>query len=168
MSKRLRSRVWVDGQVQGAIAIHVAVHWCLFAGVACVLTLAMQYVFNPLTSMSDQLQNVWRNQGPFLIVMFTLLPIFVYDTVKLSNRFAGPILRFRRLIQDIGQGKPVKKLKFRDNDFWSGLADDFNQLIERGYFSAPNNTFDKDASADSEDEDENVVTADSADLQEVS
>jgi len=128
----------------------------------------MQYASNPLVPMSEQLKNVWRNQGPFLIVIVTLLPVFVYDTIKLSHRFAGPILRFRRLIQEIGQGKPATKLKFRGNDFWRGLADDFNQLIDQGYFSANNNTVNKDASADSENEDKNVVTADSADLQEVS
>ena len=136
MAKRSRSRVWIDRQIQGALAVRVAGHWCIFALVASVLTLAMQYVANPVATWEQQVANVWRNQGPFLIVMLVLLPVFLYDTVKLSNRFAGPVLRLRRVMQSINRGEPIEKLAFRDNDFWRGLAADFNKLVDRGYFES--------------------------------
>ena len=52
--------------------------------------------------------------------MVILLPVFLYDTVKLSNRFAGPVIRLRRAMQAISQGNAVEKLQFRENDFWRG------------------------------------------------
>lgn len=132
--KRGRKRYWIDGQIQGALAARVAVHWLIFGGIAAVLTLMLQYMANPLAPFSEQLNTVWNNQGPFAIVMAILLPIFVFDTVKLSNRFAGPVLRMRRIMSSIAEGKPAERLTFRDNDFWRGMASDFNKLIELGYF----------------------------------
>ena len=133
MPKRNRTRVWIDHQIQGALALRVALHWCIFALLASVITLAMQFMATPFAPLREQLANAWRNQGTFLIVMLLLLPVFVYDAVRLSNRFAGPILRLRRVMQQIGQGKPPERVEFRDDDFWRGLAADFNRLIDRGY-----------------------------------
>ena len=140
MAKRSRSRVWIDHKIQGALAFRVALHWATFVLVVGVLTLAMQYIANPFAPLNEQMNNVWQNQGPFVIVMLILLPVFLYDTIKLSNRFAGPVVRLRREMQAITQGKPAEKLQFRDNDFWCGLAEDFNKLIEKGYFEAETNT----------------------------
>jgi nitrogen fixation/metabolism regulation signal transduction histidine kinase len=58
-----------------------------------------------------------------------LLPVFVVDTVKISHRFAGPIYSLRRAIREITQGKPARKLKFRTNDFWHELSEDFNAML---------------------------------------
>ena len=62
--------------------------------------------------------------------MVFLLPVFVLDTIKMSNRFAGPIYRLRQTIRSIAQGDPPPRLKFRDFDFWQGLAQDFNQMVD--------------------------------------
>ncbi len=134
MGKRSRSRVWIDNKIQGALAFRVIIHWGTFVIVVAVLTLAMQYVATPFAAPEELMSIVWQNQGPFLIVMLILLPIFLYDTVKLSNRFAGPVVRLRRAMQDASQGKPIEKIQFREGDFWRGLAEDFNKLVERGYF----------------------------------
>ena len=55
----------------------------------------------------------------------------VYDSVKLSNRFVGPIIRFRKSIRDLSHGKTVQPIVFRGDDYWQELADDFNEMIER-------------------------------------
>ena len=134
MGNRVRKRVWIDRQIQGALATRIAFHWFLFAIIVSVLTVFLQFVGDPLAPLSQHVSNFWRNQGAFLIVIVVTLPVFVYDTVKLSNRFAGPILRMRRVMQEIAQGKPAEKLSFCDHDFWRGLASDFNTLIDRGHF----------------------------------
>ena len=136
MSKRARKRYWIDRQIQGALATRVGMHWLIFSAIAAVLTLMLQYMSNPFAPFSEQLHNVWNNQGPFGLVMLILLPIFLYDTVKISNRFAGPVLRMRRVMNQIAEGKPAERLAFRDNDFWRGMAKDFNTLVDKGYFDS--------------------------------
>ena len=76
-------------------------------------------------------QNLWWTHGPFLLVMVFLLPVFVLDTIRISHRFAGPIYRLRQTIRNIAQGKPAQRLKFRDFDFWQGLAEDSNRMVDR-------------------------------------
>ena len=60
-----------------------------------------------------------------------MVPAFIYDTIKLSNRFVGPILRLKNSVRSVADGKPVSPLKFRGGDFWHELADDFNRLNEK-------------------------------------
>jgi hypothetical protein len=60
-----------------------------------------------------------------------MLPVFIVDTIKLSHRFAGPIYRLRNVIRGMADGEPYKPVLFREKDFWQGLAEDFNQMIER-------------------------------------
>jgi hypothetical protein len=55
----------------------------------------------------------------------------LYDTLKLSHRFAGPIVRLRNGLSAWGDGKEVQPIKFRQNDFWNELADHFNRAVER-------------------------------------
>jgi hypothetical protein len=63
-----------------------------------------------------------------MLVMVFLLPVFVMDTIKLSHRFAGPVLSLRRAMREIVSGQTPRMLQFRKSDFWHDLADDYNKL----------------------------------------
>ena len=86
---------------------------------------------NPFTPIRQHAQNVWWTHGPFLLVLLFMLPVFIVDTIKLSHRFAGPIYRLRQTIRSLARGGAYTPMKFREMDFWQGLADDFNQMVER-------------------------------------
>jgi len=59
------------------------------------------------------------------------LPVFLFDTLRLTSRFAGPALRLRAALSDASQGLPVRPIQFRHDDFWQEMADSFNTLMER-------------------------------------
>jgi len=103
----------------------------VFLIVSSVVAFILQVLTNPFRPLAAHAHDIWWTQGPFLLVMVFLLPVFVVDTVKLSNRFAGPILSLRRVMREIVQGKPPRKLKFRRHDFWHDLADDYNAMLLR-------------------------------------
>jgi aconitase B len=65
--------------------------------------------------------------------MLTLMPAFLLDVVRFSNRFAGPIVRLRRFLRELGENGEVPPLKFRDDDFWMEIAKEFNVCRERIY-----------------------------------
>ena len=67
------------------------------------------------------------------LVLLALLPAFMLDTIRFSNRFVGPILRLRRHLRELGNDMNTEPCAFRDNDFWRGMANDFNTLIDKGY-----------------------------------
>lgn len=131
MAHPQRKKTFVDPQVQGALVRRLVLHWLAFIGVAAVVAFCLQVLSNPFRSVSEHAEQLWWTHGPFLLVLFFLMPVFVVDTIKLSHRFAGPIYRLRNVIRQAAAGQEVETLKFRDFDFWQGLADDFNAMVGR-------------------------------------
>lgn len=131
MSHPERKKTYVDPKVQGALVRRLVIHWVTFLAVASAVAFCLQVLSNPFRSITDHAWHMWWTHGPFILVMVFMLPIFVLDTIKLSHRFVGPIYRLRQSIRGMADGEPVKPLKFRDFDFWQGLAEDFNRMIER-------------------------------------
>lgn len=129
MSRPQRRKVFIDSGVQGALARRIILHWLVFFGVASLVAFVLQFLSNPFRPLAEHVHDMWWTQGPFLLVMLFLLPVFVVDTVKISHRFAGPIFSLRRAMREITQGKPVRRLKFRTGDFWHELADEFNAML---------------------------------------
>ena len=131
MSHPTRKKTFIDAKVQGALVRRLVFHWAAFITVAAVVAFALQVLTNPFRPLEQHLQDMWWTHGPFLLVMFFMLPVFIVDTIKLSHRFAGPIYRLRNVIKGMAEGQPFRPVQFREMDFWQDLADDFNTMIER-------------------------------------
>jgi hypothetical protein len=131
MPKPRRTKHFIDSNVQGALARRIIVHWLAFLSVASFVAFVLQVLSNPFRPLPEHLQDLWWSQGPFLVVMVFLLPVFILDSIKLSHRFAGPIFSLRRTIRAVAQGEAPRKLKFRKLDFWHELADDYNAMLVR-------------------------------------
>jgi hypothetical protein len=148
MTRSPRRQKFVDAKVQGALARRIIFHWLAFMAVSCGVSLFLQILSDPFRAFSENLRILWVTQGPLMLVMVFLLPVFVLDTVKLSHRFAGPIVSLRRAMREIVEGKPARKLQFRQSDFWHGLADDYNAIVDRvspGNEQSSSNTVQKTA-----------------------
>lgn len=131
MDRPQRRQKFVDSSVQGALARRVIFHWLVFLAVASAAALMLQVLSDPFRPAGEHLANMWYTQGPFLIVMIFLLPVFVIDTIKISHRFAGPVQSLRRSMREVADGQPPRKLQFRKDDFWHELADEYNAMIAR-------------------------------------
>jgi hypothetical protein len=131
MSNDQRKRRFVDPDVQGALYRRLLLHWVIFLVAGAALALLMQFLLDPFTSLSVHLRKTWWTQGPFLLVGFCLMPVFIMDTIKLSHRFAGPLLRMRNVMIEAGKGAHVPPVQLRPGDFWHDFAADFNVMVER-------------------------------------
>jgi hypothetical protein len=131
MAFRKRSQKFVDAKVQGALARRIIFHWVVFVLVAFGVSLFLQLLSDPFRPVSENVRVMWMTQGPLMLVMVFLLPVFVLDTVKLSHRFTGPILNLRRAMREVAEGKPPRKIQFRKTDFWQDLAVDYNAVVDR-------------------------------------
>ncbi len=129
--KQRRSKRYIDPPVQRSLARRIILHWVVYFVAATAVTFLLHFCSNPFQPLSSHLRELWWSQGPSFVVMLCLLPIFVFDGIKLSNRFAGPIARLRTAIDDLSQGKPHDLESFREGDFWQTLARDFNNMISR-------------------------------------
>lgn len=110
----------------------LACHWLIFLGTALFVLSAWQLLLSgdPLNPFSDGMREAWLQMAPLFLVLLALLPVFIWDTVKFSNHFAGPMLRLRRAIRALADGEKVQPLKFRNGDFWIPVADDFNAMLK--------------------------------------
>ena len=127
-----RKRLFVDPKVQGALVIRAVVYW-----VVCLITMALMLlcwrilVSGPARLPHTHLDEMWFFHGPAVIASFVLLPLVIMDVIRLSNRFAGPMLRLRRQMRELARGEHVDPIRFRDGDFWQDFADEFNSVVAR-------------------------------------
>lgn len=126
-----RTKKFIDPEVQGALAKRLALHWVIFAVVAGLLLVGIRWLVNPAMPISDHIAHAWGSYAPVAMIMLSLTPLFVYDAVKLSNRFTGPVLRLRRGLRALASGKSVEPIQLRDGDFWHDFAQDFNSVNDR-------------------------------------
>lgn len=127
-----RSRSYIDPGVQGSLLRKLCVHWALLVTVNCIVFGAWIWLFERAdASASDAVATAFGKCLPFLVTSGALLPIFLLDTLRLTSRFAGPALRLRAALSDAADGRPVRPLQFRHDDFWHEMAESFNTLIQR-------------------------------------
>ncbi len=130
MSESNRKTTFIDPQVQGSLVRRLLYHWVLFFVLTSFVAFVLQVLSNPFQPFAAHAQQLWWTQGPFFLAALFLLPVFIFDTIKLSHRFVGPVNRLRTTIRSIAEGNPPTRVKFRDFDFWQGLADDFNDMVD--------------------------------------
>lgn len=127
-----RQRVYVDSEVQGSLLRRLVLHWVVLLSANSLALLIWLRLFERPEGAWDQTAGeCFQRYLPFLVISIALLPAFLRDTLKLTNRFAGPALRFRRALSAAAAGMPVEPLSFRKDDFWQQMADDFNRLLHR-------------------------------------
>ncbi len=134
-TKANRKTFFVDRTVQGMLLVKATGYWLLSLFVVGAMTF-LGWVF--VTPGLDALVEI-RAHLPSLIAMLVMallstlivLPVILIDLVRQTNRFAGPIHRLQRVMQEAVAGTPVEPIHFRDHDYWQELATTFNQLIEQ-------------------------------------
>jgi hypothetical protein len=131
MSSDQRKTKYIDPKVQGTLARRLVFHYTIFLVGSSLFAFLLQVMTNPFTPLSQTVQELWWSQGPFILVGFCLIPVFVNDTIKLSHRFVGPIVRVHGDIKRSASGEQVKAIQLRPGDFWHELVDDFNMMLTR-------------------------------------
>ena len=136
MSKKsMRSKHFVDPKVQGLLLRRATRYWFLSLSLVASLTI-LGWIFitpgiGPLVSSPAQLTAMLSGFGVAVGVAVLLLPVALFDLIRVSNRFAGPMVRLHRAMREAARGEKVAPVRFRDGDFWQEFADAFNDLNAR-------------------------------------
>ena len=131
LNKFTRKQLFVDPKVQGTLVFRVIAYWVLCVVAISLMLLCWRIITGPARMPFTHLDDMWFHFGPALIASFFLLPLVIYDIVRTSNRFAGPLFRLRRTMRQLANGEHVKPIRFRGSDFWQDLAEDFNAVARR-------------------------------------
>lgn len=124
----LRQRVWIDRNVQGALVIRVILYWVIAAiylvgGMAC-----SQFYSHPSWTASQHFSKLYGEIWPWAPTAILILPLVIFDVIRLSNWFVGPIYRLRQHLQLLINDSYCRGLAFRDDDYWRDLAQPINVL----------------------------------------
>lgn len=132
MFNKNRKKLFVDKRVQGVLIRQLVYHW-LLAGLVMFLYLLIMQVFSSpdRLSLMGHLDAMWSKYSVLLIAIVAVFPVFIYDSIKLSNRFAGPMVSFRNRLNKLARGEEVTALNFRKKDFWHDLSGDLNAIARR-------------------------------------
>ncbi len=126
-----RSRLFVDAQVQGSLIRQLIIHWALMGFLMFLYLFSLQAFGNGFTlSFKDNLLHLGSQYGILAVVLLVISPVFIYDTVKLSNRFVGPMVKFRSTLKQLANGEDVQVGSFRQNDFWNELSRELNAVSD--------------------------------------
>jgi hypothetical protein len=124
--------MFVDADVQGGVLRKIALHWAIFFLCnALALMIWIRLFEQPDAHWGETLGDTFRRFLPFFVITTALIPAFVWDTLKLTNRFAGPVMRLRNTLSDFNAGRAVTPLRFREGDYWQEIATNFNQVLAR-------------------------------------
>lgn len=130
--KNYRKKAVADKQVQYALARRVILHFFVFVCAGAFFGIINQFLANPFGGVEQNIATFLRQSAPMLVALICLMPIFVRDTLTLSNKVAGPIHNLRSTIKCLAEGKQdVRPLKFRDGDFWADIPEHFNAMTKR-------------------------------------
>jgi signal transduction histidine kinase len=131
MSKKMRRQHWVDSRVQGTLVRRILFHWCAFFVVTLMCVSVMHLLLgDPNKTIVERATTPGSSMMLIGVIMLALFPAFALDTIRFSNRFVGPIARLRRYMRELTAGEAINSLAFRDNDFWSEVADEFNAVSD--------------------------------------
>lgn len=124
-----RSKLLVDPPVQWSIAGRIVGHWMML--LTCLIMINMMVaVLTTIgqTSFIEAFRRAAVSEVRTLGVLLLLMPIFLRDTLKMSNRFAGPMYRLRMALKSMAGHDLPAPIKFRNGDFWQEAAEDFNTV----------------------------------------
>jgi hypothetical protein len=126
-----RRRLFVDTKLQGALLVHTILYW-FYCLLSVTLIAAVWIIFvNRPESSSDLFRTLWATFGPAMLGSVLLLPLVLMDCLRLSNRFAGPMVRVQRAMKNMANGEPAEEVHLREGDFWSEFAEDLNRVSAR-------------------------------------
>ncbi len=124
-----RKRLYVDSKVQTALLARVVLYWCAYLAAVAACILVWRIVTGPARVFYTHFDDMWFHFGPAVVVSFLLLPLLLWDMLRLSNRFVGPLTRLRERFRMGANGQEVPPIHFREGDFWHEVSEEFNAMV---------------------------------------
>jgi hypothetical protein len=124
-SNQRRDR-FIDRPIQGALVIRVLLYWCCTLATQLLVMLVVAVFTSPIDTFYLKFRELTWNLQLTATASVLVLPFLVFDLIRLSHRWVGPVFRLRVAMQDLGRGEEVSPIRFRTGDYWQELAGDFN------------------------------------------
>ena len=129
MKRDKRFRLFADAKLQSSLCLRVACYWLICQATLSVTLLAL--LSFETASAANSTGSPWRLIIPGLLASLVVLPLVLLDLLLFSNKFAGPMVRFRRYLRELNQGQEHGPIHFRRGDYYLDLCEQFNRFREK-------------------------------------
>ncbi len=119
----LRQKVWIDDNVQGILVGRVVLYWSAALVYVGLGSACFQYYQNPHWEAGKHVSVLFDQIWPWLPSAILCLPLVIFDVIRLSNLFVGPIYRLRQHLAALIEEPACVALKFREDDHWQDLVE---------------------------------------------
>jgi sensor histidine kinase YesM len=126
-----RQQFFLDKNVQTAITWRIAGYWCFFLITTVNLVFFWRVFTGPTATLPEIIEELVERFYPALFASVALLPLVLFDAIRMSHRFVGPVYRLRAAMREIAAGRRTRQVKFRTNDYWQEMADEFNAVTAK-------------------------------------
>jgi hypothetical protein len=127
----MRRRIWIDQKVQGGLVNRAVIYWLSLVAYFAVGHVVFQFIDQPEWTYEEHFNALLGAFGFWFPGIVLMTPLIVFDIVKTSHRFAGPIYRMRNYLHKVGTGEEKGKLWFREGDYWWELVEPVNVVVTR-------------------------------------
>jgi sensor histidine kinase YesM len=124
-----RKKVWVD-PFQTKLTLRIAGYLVVFFVVFSNFLFAWKMWDEGPVDPWGQFLETLRANMPVFVLLLVLVPVMAWDSIRFSHRLVGPLVRFRKTIQELAAGEPVRPIKLRDGDYLIEMRDEFNKMLE--------------------------------------
>lgn len=135
MSKHERRHYFVDRQVQGRLLRQLVNCWAISLLSAGGLMVAGWIFVSPGISGFVGPNSFMTKILPMALVGVVAsalaLPVMLWSMVRVTHRFVGPMVRFKKHLREAAESGRLAPLHFRDEDDWHELAEAYNELVLR-------------------------------------
>src|SRR5688572_4204980 len=111
-----RKKVWID-PFQTKLTLRIAGYLVVFFFVFANLLFVWKMWREGPTDPAAQLVETLEANAPVFVLMLILVPVMAWDTIRFSHKLVGPLVRFRKTMQDVADGEPVRPIKLREGDY---------------------------------------------------
>lgn len=125
-----RKKLYINREVQGALILRSVLHWYFYMCAILLTVVIFTVIRDPSVLAIKLVFKSFVYFSPAIVASVVLLPLFIWDILKASNKIAGPIYRLKNEMSLLASGGEVRELRFRDGDHWKELADEFNLLAK--------------------------------------
>ena len=129
-----RNRFLIDKKLQWQLARRHILSWLLGGLMILTMPVAVNFLYGVyFSSLTFQdvcgklLTSIWY---PFLIALL-LVPMGIQESIRFSNRIAGPVYRIRIELEKLLNGKPASQICVRQKDCLKDFVDAFNKLSKQ-------------------------------------
>ena len=122
-----RKRIWID-RFQTNLSLRLAFYFLLYMVTVLAWVAVDRVAASLIEEHFGQGTGYWSLMSACVVVLVGLL--FIYDMMRFSHRFVGPLFRFRQCLKAIVAGDDMTLMKLRQDDFLQELKDEFNEMLK--------------------------------------